>query len=372
MLKIIRFGLAFTAGLALAIVAVAPLDGHHGPTVKFDPNQSITLEGRVTMLEWTNPHAHIYMVVSEGEGLTPWYIELESPVDLEASGWRRDALTPGDRITVRGMASRDGSPQAWGSSIVLTDTGQSVLAVSPPDAVTSSGRPTPRWPDNQPRLGPPPGESGYWRPRTTVMMEAGVDVPMEANGQLRDPADAARVAPFQPWALGIYELRQSIYLASDPMYLTCKPPGGPRKFQVTYGVQFVEDRTFERIFFLNGGGNHDWHFIYTNDRPFRGHGAGDDGNLLYYGQARGRWVADTFVVESRDFSEKFWFTNGGLPHTEQLELTERFTRTDLDTLVYEVRVNDPGAYTRPWTATWELDWIAGEELPQYYCQDVRP
>jgi len=35
-------------------------------------------------------------------------------------------------------------------------------------------------------------------------------------------------------------------------------------------------------------------------------------------------------------------------------------------------VDDPGAYTRSWTATWELEWIAGEELPQYYCQDIRP
>ena len=369
MLKFVRYSLAVTGAFVLA---VAPVEGHHGPTVKFDPNQSIALEGYVTLLDWTNPHAHIYLVVLEGDRLTTWYIELESPVDLEANGWRRDSLRPGDAIAVEGMASRDGSPQAWGSSIVLTDTGQRVLEVSPPAARLSSGRPTPRWPDGQPRLGPPTGESGYWRPRSTVMTEAGVDVPMEANGQLRDLGDAARVAPFKPWALGVYRIRQGLFLGSDPMFLTCKPPGGPRKFQVSYGVQFVEDRTFERIFFLNGGGNHDWHFIYTDGRPFRGHGAGDDGNLLYYGQARGRWEDDTLIVESQDFNEKFWFSNGGLPHTEQLRLSERFTRTDFDTLIYEVTVDDPGAYTRPWMTTWTLEWIAGEELPQYYCQDIRP
>jgi len=369
MLQRIRYPLALTVVFVLAVSAG---EGHHGPTVKFDPDQPITLAGTVTMLEWTNPHAHIYMVVPDGDGLTPWYIELESPVDLEASGWSRDSLVPGDAITVDGMAARDGSPQASGTSIVRTGTGQRVLAVSAPTRVASSGRPAPRWPDGQPRLGPPPGESGYWRPRSTVMMEAGVDVAMEANGQLRDPGDAPRVAPFQDWALVLYTFRQSRFLGDDPTFLTCKPPGGPRKFQVPYGVQFVEDRTFERIFFLNGGGNHDWHFIYTNDRPFRGHGAGDDGNLLYYGQARGRWENDAFIVESRDFNESFWFSNGGLPHTSQLELTERFTRTDFETLAYEVTVNDPGAYTRPWTASWELEWIADEELPQYYCQDIRP
>jgi hypothetical protein len=369
MRQVVRHGLMITAAFVLA---VTPVVGHHGPTVKFDPDQPITLRGVVTMLEWTNPHAHVYMVVPEGERLTPWYVELESPVDLEVNGWRRDSLKPGDDITVEGMVARDGSPQAWGNSIVLTGTGQRVLDVAPPDPLISSGRLTPRWPDGQPRLGPPPGESGYWRPRTTVMMEDGVAVPMEANGQVRDLADAPRVAPFQPWALALYQLRQSRFLADDPMFLGCKPPGGPRKFQVRYGVQFLEDRTFERIFFMNGGGNHDWHFIYTNDRPFRGHGAGDDGNLLFYGQARGRWEGDTFVVESEDFNEKFWFSNGGLPHTEHLRLVERFSRPDFDTLTYEVTVDDPGAYTRPWTATWSLEWVPGQELPQYYCQDVRP
>jgi hypothetical protein len=69
MLKIARYALA----LAVAIApAAGPLEGHHGPTVKFDPNQPITLSGSVTMLDWTNPHAHIYMLVPEGDSLTPW------------------------------------------------------------------------------------------------------------------------------------------------------------------------------------------------------------------------------------------------------------------------------------------------------------
>ena len=75
---------------------------------------------------------------------------------------------------------------------------------------------------------------------------------------------------------------------------------------------------------------------------------------------------------SRGFNEDFWFTNGGLPHTDQLKLVERFTRTDLDTLNYEVSVDDPGAYTRPWKASWTLRWVADQELPRQLCQDNRP
>ena len=60
----------------------------------------------------------------------------------------------------------------------------------------------------------------------------------------------------------------------------------------------------------------------------------------------------------RGFNEDFWFTNGGLPHTDQLQLIEKFTRSDFDTLKYEVTIDDPGAYTRPWTRVPTLRWVA--------------
>ncbi len=83
------------------------------------------------------------------------------------------------------------------------------------------------------------------------------------------------------------------------------------------------------------------------------------------------WEGDTLVVATTGFNEDFWFTNGGLPHTDQLSLVERFSRPDYDTLRYEVTVNDPGAYTQPWSSGWELRWVGGEDLPVYFCQDNR-
>ncbi len=155
------------------------------------------------------------------------------------------------------------------------------------------------------------------------------------------------------------------------MSLQCYPPGALRQFQMPFGIQFLEDKAFNRIFVMNGGGNHDWHFIYTDGRAQKGEARGNADNPLYYGQAAGRWDGDTLVVDSIGFNERFWFSNGGMPHTKQLHLVERLTRTDMDTLKYEVTIDDPGAYTRPWTASWTLQWIAGEELPAYYCQDNR-
>jgi Family of unknown function (DUF6152) len=360
-------------------VATSPLLAHHSLMAKFDPDETRTLEGEVTLLHWENPHVHILMDVRDGATVASWAVELESRLNLERSGWDANTLKPGDIVKVEGMIASDGSRQIWGDSVAVESTGRRVLFMSASARaalVPTPGlpvRPTPRWPDGQPRLGPPPGEAGYWaRPSSTVLMETGASVEMDRDGLLLDLDGIDGVAPFQPWAQYLYESRQRTFLRSDPTFLSCKPPGAVRQFQMPYGNQFLEDRASGRIFLTAGGGNHDWHFIYSDDRPFRGHGAGDDGNLLYYGQARYRWEDDTLIVESEDFNEKFWLTNGGLPHTEQLHLTERFTRTDFYHMEYAVTIDDPGAYTRPWSAGWTLEWVAGEDLPTYYCQENRP
>ena len=209
-------------------------------------------------------------------------------------------------------------------------------------------------------------------PTATGLVQAGANVQMNANGLLRNIADAGKVAPFQKWAQDLYEFRQRNFLKDDPMFLFCMPPGGPRQYQLPYGVQFNEDRDRKRIFVFIGSGNRNYRIIYTDGRPQQGQLRGDADNPLYYGRSVGKWEGETFVVDTKGFNEKFWFSNGGLPHTEQLHLIERYTRTDLNTLRYEVTVDDPGAYTKMWTSTWNLKWIAGEELPVYYCQDNRP
>lgn len=368
-------------GLAV-LLSVSPLLAHHEIWAKFDPSKSSTLSGSVAGVDWRSPHVHILINVRQGERVTNWAVELESPVDLERSGWNRDSLKLGEAVTVQGILARDGSRQIWGNSIVLSSTRRRVLAMSP-EAIAAlkpspnrqaaaPTRPTSRWPDGKPRLGPLPGETGYWsRPSSTMLMETGAKVEVN-QGLLKNISDIDKVAPFQRWARDLFEYRQRNFLKDDPMFLYCLPPGAVRQFQMPYGNQFVEDKTFGRIFLMAGGGNHDWHFIYTDGRPQRGDLRGNDDNPLYYGHARGRWEGDSLVVDSRGFNEKFWFSNGGLPHTEQLHLIERFTRTDMNTLKYDVTIDDPGAYTRSWSASWTLQWVAGEELPTSYCQDNRP
>ena len=100
-------------------------------------------------------------------------------------------------------------------------------------------------------------------------------------------------------------------------------------------------------------------------------GRGHPKDLLpsYYGHSIGRWEKDTLVIDAVGFNEKFWLTSGGLPHTEALHLTERFSRPDLNTLKYEVTVDDPRTYTRPWTGGWTVQWVPDQEIQEYFCEE---
>jgi hypothetical protein len=192
-------------------------------------------------------------------------------------------------------------------------------------------------------------------------------------GLLRNMADIAKVAPFQPWARDLFEYRQRNNLKDDPQYQQCLPPGGPRQYQLPYGVQFIEDRDRKRIFVFVGSVDRNWRLMYLDGRAQRGSlRSGDADNPLFYGRPVGKWEGDTLVIDTVGFNERFWFSNGGLPHTEKLHLIERYSRPDMNTLRYEVTVDDPGAYTRQWKSTWTLKWIAGQELQVNLCQDNRP
>jgi Family of unknown function (DUF6152) len=357
----------------LAIAGASTLVAHHEPLAKFDDKKPLRIRGVVSLVDWRNPHAHVFVNVKTGEQVSNWAVELESPVDLEASGWSKTTIQPGDQIAVAGFAARDGSRQMLGKTVV-TAGGKPIFTVNvaaPPMPLLP--HPTPKWPDGQPRLGSVAGGvQGYWAfPSATALVENGVSAPMDEWGLLKNIADAPKVAPMQPWALQLYKERQQRFLRDDPMYLNCKPPGGPRQFELAHGVQFVEDRARQRVFVLIGSGNNNYRIIYTDGRSHQGQVGGDDENPLFYGRAVAKWEGDTFVVDTRGFNEDFWFTNGGLPHTDQLKLIEKISRPNLDTLKYDLTVDDPGAYTRPWSASWTLRWVAGKEMPRHLCQENR-
>ncbi len=357
-------------GLGLGVcVAAIELHAHHELSSEYDEKKPVTLKGVVSNVEWSDPHVYVFVDVPgpAADNVTTWEVEFASPIDLKKAGWTRDFAQVGETITAEGSEARDGSKRAAGKVLILAG-GKKLQEPADAQLVPPRARerkPTPRLPDGHPRLGPVPGETGYWSyPTASTLVENSANIKTDSEGLLKNLSDADKVAPFQPWAKGLYLYRQRTLLKDDPM-ASCLPPGGPRQFQTRYGFGVLEQPERQRIFFMSAGGNRNWRLVYLDGRKLP---SGDDVTPTYFGYSVGQWEGDTLVLHTTGFNERFWFTNGGLPHTEKLTLTERFSRPDFNTLKYEVTVDDPGAYTRTWSGGWTLQWVA-EELPEYFCQD---
>jgi hypothetical protein len=335
----------------------------------YDTERQVRLEGAVTRVEWINPSALVFIDVRDASGIVAnWAVEVGNPIDLERHKWTRRSLRIGDLVAVDGRPARGPKRQALARSVVHKGSGKRLFdmpAARP--ATTGRAAQAPRWPDGQIRLGPAPGQKGYWAATgaQALVASTAANVRMNDEGLLANLADADRVAPMLPWAKAVYLHRQRTLLKDDPI-VRCMPPGGPRQFQMPNGVQFIEQRELGRVLVLMGGGNRNWRVIHTDGRP---QGQAAEVVLTYYGASVGRWEKDTLVVDSIGYNERFWFSNGGLPHTEALHLTERFSRPDLNTLRYEVTVDDPRTYMRPWTGGWSLQWVPGEDIEEYFCEE---
>ena len=368
---------AGTACLAMLFGAVSA-PAQHTLAAKFDLTKPLTLTGTVTQIDWANPYVHVLMKVPGKPLPALWAVELEGPIILANNGWSETSLAPGEVIRVEGFAARDGSKQISGKSVVVTRTGRPVYvgderhAASAPrrvgaDAAVARRPPAPRAAARADRLLgiSEPDQPGRRRRQGRRWMPYGL---LKQHRRRPEGGADAAVGPGPLQAPAEHVPRSAIrcsWRASRPAALVSSSS--------IYGFQFVEQPDFKRVFVLLGGGNRNRRTIYTDGRKHVGQIQGNDDNprLLRPRPSR-TGKATRSSSTSRGFNEEFWFDNGGLPHTEQLQLIERFTRVDMATMRYEVTIDDPGAYTRPWKSSWTLSWVPGEETPYFLCQDNRP
>ena len=227
----------------------------------------------------------------------------------------------------------------------------------------ASVRPTPRLADGTVNLGSAPGEIGYWNTlRGGALMENAVALNefIVANAE-----DVDRVAPFKPWSRQLFLERQA-NLGKDDPHLYCAGNGGPRMFDTPYGIDFIQDRARERIL-IKIGWSRRWREIFLDGRS---HPDPDVLSPGYFGHSVGHWDGDTLVIDTVGFNERFWFARKptGIVHTDALHLVERISRPNYETLRYEVTIDDPKAYARPWTVSWELPW-SESEMVEYLCAE---
>jgi hypothetical protein len=111
----------FLAGLGL-LCPVAPAVAHHSVAGEYDQNKVVTLKGTVSKIEWTNPHARMYVDVTDANGkVTTWNFELAARSALTRQGWTGKSVKIGDTVTVEGDLARSGVSGAHVRTVILAD-----------------------------------------------------------------------------------------------------------------------------------------------------------------------------------------------------------------------------------------------------------
>jgi hypothetical protein len=166
--------------------------------------------------------------------------------------------------------------------------------------------------------------------------------------------------PYQAWAAELVKTRRSEQRVNDPLS-HCLPVGpirlhtwnGPRKFMQTPG----------QLVILNELGA-SYRQIFTDGRPLPA-----DPNPSWNGYSSGKWEGDTLVVETGGFRDHMWLDATGNPMTDAAKITERFRRVDFGHMGIEVTVNDPKAYTKPWTVKLNQVIKLDTDLIDFVCVD---
>ena len=124
------FAALIAAGaMALSVVPVAL--AHHSFAAEFDATKVVTLTGKVSKVEWANPHARFYIDVVNDKGqVVNWDFEMGSPNGLMRLGWRRDSLKVGDEITVNGTLAKNAPNVGNARSVTMVKTGKRLFAGS--------------------------------------------------------------------------------------------------------------------------------------------------------------------------------------------------------------------------------------------------
>ena len=200
-----------------------------------------------------------------------------------------------------------------------------------------------RTPDGKPDL------SGFWMPENPVkhLLNLAADL---------KPEDV----PLQPWARALYNERIENN-GKDHPGVRCLPSGIPEKNNIPDGLKLVQT---EDLIVLLHESRTIYRQIFTDGRPLP-----KDPQPTWMGYSVGKWENDTLVVETIGQNGKTWLDMRGLPGTESLRVTERYSRPTIGHIDIDVTIDDPKAYTRPWTVKLAWRLVPDTDLIESICEE---
>jgi hypothetical protein len=227
------------------------------------------------------------------------------------------------------------------------------ITVMPP------GGPTPRLADGRPDF------SGLWLPNSAgqgVSGRYGVD---PAAQRQFDPAVTPEERPsFRPSAAARIASMTPTELELSKSSVNCMPRGVPAIWlQNPYGTQLVHKpgllvQLFEVL--------NNFRVINTDGRPLP-----EYPEPLFHGNSSARWEGDTLVVESVAFDERTYIMPNGWFHSDELRVTERYSRPSMNYLIVQVTVEDPQVLTKPWTSAPRRWTLTQGDINEFYCTNNR-
>jgi hypothetical protein len=211
-------------------------------------------------------------------------------------------------------------------------------------------------PDGSPDLKAPPPKTADGKPDLSGLWRV-------ASGRfLRNFGQDAGVS-FTPWGAAVYKERQDS-LGKDRPTGRCLPHGVPDASLVG-GYPFKILQLPGLTVILHEEMNH-FRQIFSDGRT-----APPDPQPTWFGYSIGRWEGETFVVETSGFNGQTWLDDSGYPATEAMRITERFRRRDFGRLEAQITIDDPKAYTKPWTVTVPYNFMADTEMIENICENEK-
>jgi hypothetical protein len=226
----------------------------------------------------------------------------------------------------------------------------------------------PKTPSGTPNLGAPAPRTAEGKPDLSGMWEAeNRPCPKEGCADMRTSEQffdlGARLKgglPYQPWARALMEQRKAADGGGDST-TRCLPPGVPRIHTLTWPRKYVQTPQLLVILDESTTG---FRQIFLDGRPLP-----EDPQPSWNGYSVGRWDGDTLVVNTNGLRDGLWLDRNGSPMSDAAKVTERFHRLNYGNLQIEVTVDDPKAYTAPWTVLLNQYLMINTELLEDICLD---